>query len=277
MQQSSSGLLEEVGPIVKGEMEMDFSKVRAIVTGGASGLGEATVRHIAQNGGRAVIFDLNESRARSVMGDFGERQVEYFETDVTNALQVEENVEKAVEKLGAINLLVNCAGIGTPGKVVSKGKPLALDRFEKVIQVNLVGSFNVLRAVAAAMQTNEPNENGERGVIISTASVAAFEGQIGQAAYSASKGGIVSMTLPIARELARDGIRVMAIAPGLMKTPMFDGLPESAIASLSAAVPFPARLGRPAEYAKLVESIFENPLLNGEVIRLDGAIRMQPK
>lgn len=256
---------------------MDFSKVIAIVTGGASGLGEATVRHIAENGGRAVIFDLNEAHAQQVMADFDEGRVSYFKTDVTNALQVEENVKMAVSQLGTVNLLVNCAGIGTPGKVVSKGKPLALERFEQVIQVNLVGSFNVLRAVAAAMQHNEPNENGERGVIISTASVAAFEGQIGQAAYSASKGGIVSMTLPIAREFARDGIRVMAIAPGLMKTPMFDGLPESAIASLSATVPFPARLGHPAEYAKLVESIVENPLLNGEVIRLDGAIRMQPK
>lgn len=256
---------------------MDFSKVTAIVTGGASGLGEATVRHIAENGGRAIIFDLNEERAQQVMADFSEGQVSYVETDVTNALQVEKNVKLAADLLGQINLLVNCAGIGTPGKVVSKGQPLALERFEKVIQVNLVGSFNVLRAVAAAMQTNEPNENGERGVIISTASVAAFEGQIGQAAYSASKGGIVSMTLPIAREFARDGIRVMAIAPGLMKTPMFDGLPEAAIASLSATVPFPARLGHPAEYAKLVESIVENPLLNGEVIRLDGAIRMQPK
>lgn len=256
---------------------MDFSKVIAIVTGGASGLGEATVRHIAKSGGRAVIFDLNEAHAQQVMADFDEGRVSYFKTDVTNALQVEENVKMAVSQLGTVNLLVNCAGIGTPGKVVSKGKPLALERFEQVIQVNLVGSFNVLRAVAAAMQHNEPNENGERGVIISTASVAAFEGQIGQAAYSASKGGIVSMTLPIAREFARDGIRVMAIAPGLMKTPMFDGLPESAIASLSATVPFPARLGHPAEYAKLVESIVENPLLNGEVIRLDGAIRMQPK
>lgn len=256
---------------------MDFSKVKAIVTGGASGLGEATVRHIAENGGRAIIFDVNEARAQQVMADFEEGQVSYVETDVTDALQVEENVKIAASLLSQVNLLVNCAGIGTPGKVVSKGQPLALDRFEKVIQVNLIGSFNVLRVAAAAMQENAPNEDGERGVIISTASVAAFEGQIGQAAYSASKGGIVSMTLPIAREFARDGIRVMAIAPGLMKTPMFDGLPESAIESLSAAVPFPARLGKPSEYAKLVESIVENPLLNGEVIRLDGAIRMQPK
>lgn len=256
---------------------MDFSEVKAIVTGGASGLGEATVRHIASHGGRAVIFDLNEQRAQGVIDDFEEGHIRYFGTDVTDASQVEQNVARAVEIFGGINLVVNCAGIGTPGKVVSKGQPLALDRFEKVIQVNLIGSFNVLRVAAAAMQENAPNEDGERGVIISTASVAAFEGQIGQAAYSASKGGIVSMTLPIAREFARDGIRVMAIAPGLMKTPMFDGLPESAIESLSAAVPFPARLGKPSEYAKLVESIVENPLLNGEVIRLDGAIRMQPK
>ncbi|WP_341959792.1 SDR family NAD(P)-dependent oxidoreductase [Planococcus maritimus] len=256
---------------------MDFSKVKAIVTGGASGLGEATVRHIAESGGHAVIFDVNKERAQAVMADFDGGQVGYIETDVTNALQVEESVGLAVDQLGHINLLVNCAGIATPGKVVSKGQPLAFERFEKVIQVNLVGSFNVLRVVAAAMQENEPNEDGERGVIISTASVAAFEGQIGQAAYSASKGGIVSMTLPIARELARDGIRVLAIAPGLMETPMFEGLPESAIASLSATVPFPPRLGRPVEYAKLVKSIVDNPLLNGEVIRLDGAIRMQPK
>lgn len=256
---------------------MDFSKVRAIVTGGASGLGEATVRHIVERGCHAAIFDLNAERAQKVIGDYKEGKVLYFETDVTDALSVEKNVESAIEAFGSLNLLVNCAGIGTPGKVVSKGGPLALERFEQVIQVNLIGSFNVLRVAAAKMQQNEPNEEGERGVIISTASVAAFEGQIGQAAYSASKGGIVSMTLPIARELARDGIRVMAIAPGLMKTPMFDGLPEAAIASLSASVPFPARLGHPAEYAKLIESIVENPLLNGEVIRLDGAIRMQPK
>ncbi|MGB6407011.1 MAG: SDR family NAD(P)-dependent oxidoreductase, partial [Planococcus donghaensis] len=171
----------------------------------------------------------------------------------------------------------NCAGIGTPGKVLSKGTPIALDQFEKVIKVNLVGSFNVIRVAASVIQKNKPNEEGERGVIVSTASVAAYEGQIGQAAYSASKGGVVSMTLPIARELARDGIRVMAIAPGLMETPMVEGLPDSAIASLSAAVPFPQRLGKPNEFAQLVESIVTNPMLNGETIRLDGAIRMQPK
>lgn len=256
---------------------MDFSQVKAVVTGGASGLGEATVRRIAESGGKAAIFDLNAERANQLIEELGEESVVYMETDVTDAGQVERNVKTAVEQFGAVNLIVNCAGIGTPGKVLSKGTPIALDQFEKVIKVNLIGSFNVIRVAAAAMQKNEPNEEGERGVIISTASVAAYEGQIGQAAYSASKGGVVSMTLPIARELARDGIRVMAIAPGLMETPMVEGLPDAAIASLSAAVPFPARLGKPAEYAQLVESITENSMLNGETIRLDGAIRMQPK
>ena len=256
---------------------MEFSQVKAIITGGASGLGEATVRRIAESGGKAAIFDLNAERANQLIEELGEESVVYMETDVTDAGQVERNVKTAVEQFGAVNLIVNCAGIGTPGKVLSKGTPIALDQFEKVIKVNLIGSFNVIRVAAAAMQKNEPNEEGERGVIISTASVAAYEGQIGQAAYSASKGGVVSMTLPIARELARDGIRVMAIAPGLMETPMVEGLPDAAIASLSAAVPFPARLGKPAEYAQLVESITENSMLNGETIRLDGAIRMQPK
>lgn len=256
---------------------MEFSQVKAVVTGGASGLGEATVRRIAESGGKAAIFDLNAERAHKLIEELGEESVVYMETDVTDVGQVESNINAAVEQFGAINLIVNCAGIGTPGKVLSKGTPIALDQFEKVIKVNLIGSFNVIRIAAAAMQKNEPNEEGERGVIISTASVAAYEGQIGQAAYSASKGGVVSMTLPIARELARDGIRVMAIAPGLMETPMVEGLPDAAIASLSAAVPFPARLGKPAEYARLVESITENPMLNGETIRLDGAIRMQPK
>lgn len=256
---------------------MEFSQVKAVVTGGASGLGEATVRRIAESGGKAAIFDLNAERAHKLIEELGEESVVYMETDVTDGGQVESNINAAVEQFGAINLIVNCAGIGTPGKVLSKGTPIALDQFEKVIKVNLIGSFNVIRIAAAAMQKNEPNEEGERGVIISTASVAAYEGQIGQAAYSASKGGVVSMTLPIARELARDGIRVMAIAPGLMETPMVEGLPDAAIASLSAAVPFPARLGKPAEYAQLVESIAANPMLNGETIRLDGAIRMQPK
>lgn len=256
---------------------MEMKKVKAIITGGASGLGEATVRRIVECGGKAAIFDLNSEKATTLIEELGKASVWYAETDVTDAAQVEQQTAAVVERFGSVNLVVNCAGIGTPSKVVSKGHPQALEQFEKVIRINLIGSFNVLRVAAAAMQKNEPNENGERGVIISTSSVAAYEGQIGQAAYSASKGGIVSMTLPIAREFARDGIRVMAIAPGLMKTPMFDGLPEAAITSLESIVPFPARLGRPAEYAQLVESIIENPMLNGETIRLDGAIRMQPK
>lgn len=256
---------------------MKIQEMKAIVTGGASGLGEATVRRIVANGGKAAIFDLNEERAQQLMEELGNESVFYAKTDVADAAQVEANVAKVIEHFGALNAVVNCAGIGTPGKVVSKGEPIALGQFEKVIGINLIGTFNVIRVAAAAMQKNEPNAAGERGLIISTASVAAYEGQIGQAAYSASKGGIVSMTLPIARELARDGIRVMTIAPGLMQTPMFDGLPEAAIQSLSASVPFPARLGRPDEYAQLVQSIAENTMLNGEVIRLDGAIRMQPK
>lgn len=256
---------------------MKLAEMKAVVTGGASGLGEATVRRIAKAGGQAAIFDLNKQRAEALIEELGGNQVFYLETDVTNAKQVESNMAQVIERLGSVTAVINCAGIGTPGKVISKGEPMALEQFEKVISVNLVGSFNVIRIAAAAMQKNTPNGEGERGLIVSTASVAAYEGQIGQAAYSASKGGIVSMTLPIARELARDGIRVMAIAPGLMQTPMFDGLPEAVIASLSASVPFPARLGRPDEFAQLVESIAENTLLNGEVIRLDGAIRMQPK
>lgn len=256
---------------------MKLTEIKAVVTGGASGLGEAVVRRIAKAGGGAAIFDLNKERAQALIEELGEEQVFYIETDVTNAKQVESNMAQVVERFGSITAVVNCAGIGTPGKVVSKGEPMALEQFEKVIGVNLIGSFNVIRVAAAVMQKNEPNAEGERGLIISTASVAAYEGQIGQAAYSASKGGIVSMTLPIARELARDGIRVMTIAPGLMQTPMFDGLPEAAVESLSASVPFPSRLGRPAEFAQLVESIAENVMLNGEVIRLDGAIRMQPK
>ncbi|MDN7243318.1 3-hydroxyacyl-CoA dehydrogenase [Planococcus sp. N028] len=256
---------------------MKLADMKAIVTGGASGLGEATVRRIAERGGQVAIFDLNKERAEKLIEELGAETIVYFQTDVADARQVEENVAQVVAQFGSVNAVVNCAGIGTPRKVVSKNGPIPLEQFEKVIRINLVGSFNVIRVAAAAMQKNEPNEEGERGVIISTASVAAYEGQIGQAAYSASKGGIVSMTLPIAREFARDGIRIMAIAPGLMKTPMFDGLPEAAIESLSASVPFPARLGKPSEYAQLVESIAENTMLNGEVIRLDGAIRMQPK
>jgi NAD(P)-dependent dehydrogenase (short-subunit alcohol dehydrogenase family) len=256
---------------------MKTSEVIAIVTGGASGLGEATTRHLVEKGGKVAIFDLNDQRGQALVEELGYEQVIYFQTNVTDAQQVEQNVAQVVEHFGKINMLVSCAGIATPGKVVSQKGPLALERFEQVIQVNLIGTFNVLRVAAQAMQQNEPNDEGERGIIINTASVAAFEGQIGQVAYSASKGGVVGMTLPIAREFARDGIRVMAIAPGLIETPLFEGLPEPARTALAKSVPFPNRLGKPSEYAQLVESIVINPMLNGEVIRLDGAIRMQPK
>nr|WP_156476120.1 3-hydroxyacyl-CoA dehydrogenase [Sporosarcina psychrophila] len=256
---------------------MEMEKITAIVTGGASGLGEATVRRIVNAGGKAAIFDRNEERGQALARELGEESVLFLKTDVADAEEVEVNVASVKEKFGEVTAVVNCAGIATPGKVLSRSGPMVLDQFEQVIRVNLIGTFNVIRVAAAAMQGNEPNEEGERGVIVNTASVAAFEGQIGQVAYSASKGGVVGMTLPIARELAAFGIRVMTIAPGLVETPLFDGLPEAARNSLASMVPFPKRLGRPDEYAKLVESIFTNTLLNGEVIRLDGAIRMQPK
>ncbi|GAB3791137.1 SDR family NAD(P)-dependent oxidoreductase [Virgibacillus kimchii] len=256
---------------------MDLREIKAVVTGGASGLGEAVVRSVVSAGGKAVIFDINKDRAAQIITELGEESVGFFSTDVTNAEEVENNVKKAVEFLGSVNLLVNCAGIATPGKVLSRKGMMALSQFEKVVQVNLIGTFNVIRVVSSYMVENEENDQKERGVIINTASVAAFEGQIGQAAYSASKGGVASMTMPIAREFAGKGIRVMAIAPGLFETPMFATLPEPAKEELGKSVPFPNRLGMPVEYARLVESIVANPMLNGEVIRLDGAIRMQPK
>ena len=253
---------------------MNMQDIVAVVTGGASGLGEATVRRIVNAGGKAAIFDMNEERGTGLADELG---VIFLKTDVTNAEEVEVNMAAVKSSFGKVNVVVNCAGIATPGKVLSKGGPMQLNQFEQVIRVNLIGTFNVIRVAADAMQENVPNDEGERGVIINTASVAAFEGQIGQAAYSASKGGVASMTLPVARELARFGIRVMTIAPGLIETPMFAGLPKNAQDALASMVPFPKRLGRPDEYAKLVESIVTNTLLNGEVIRLDGAIRMQPK
>jgi len=244
-------------------------EVVAVVTGGASGLGEATVRHIVEQGGKSIIFDVNDER--------GQALVEELEENVTKEEDVATGLEQALAAFGHINVAVNCAGIADASKVISKRGIHALSLFEKIITVNLIGTFNVIRLVAEKMQRNEPNEDGQRGVIINTASVAAFDGQIGQAAYSASKGGVAAMTLPIARELAEFGVRVMTIAPGLVETPMFASLPEPARAALAQMTPFPKRLGKPSEYALLVESIIQNGLLNGEVIRLDGAIRMQPK
>jgi len=242
----------------------------ALVTGGASGLGAATAGMLMSAGARCVIADLKTG------ADPGDRGC-YARTDVTDPAQMQAAVATALDRFGSLDILVNCAGIGDPAKVIGKDGPMPLDVFSRIISINLVGAFNALRLAAAAMAGNDPGEQGERGVVINTASIAAFEGQIGQAAYAASKGGIVGMTLPIARELARYGIRVMTIAPGLFDTPLMAGLPEPARVSLGQSVPFPSRLGRPDEYAQLVRHIIENPMLNGSVIRLDGALRMAPR
>ena len=255
---------------------MQLAGSSALVTGGASGLGAATVRRLAGAGANVVIADVREDTGEALAGELGERTL-FAKTDVTDADSMGQAVRTAVARFGGLHILVNCAGIGIAERVLGKSGPHDLAAFNRVIQVNLIGSFNALRLAAAAMAENPPNDEGERGVIISTASVAAFEGQIGQAAYSASKGGIVGLTLPAARELARYGIRVLAIAPGLFDTPLLAGLPEAARASLGQQVPFPPRLGRPEEYAQLVQAIVENPMLNGETIRLDGAIRMSPR
>ncbi|WP_066308655.1 3-hydroxyacyl-CoA dehydrogenase [Bacillus sp. FJAT-29814] len=249
----------------------------AVVTGGASGLGEATVETIVENEGYVAIFDLQEDKGAALVEKFGSDRVLFIKTNVTSEEDVVNAINQTIEKFGAIHVLVNCAGIGVAEKTVGKEKPHGLGSFTRVIQINLIGTFNVIRLAAEKMAQNASNEEGERGVIINTASVAAFDGQMGQAAYSASKGGIVGMTLPIARDLSRHGIRVMTIAPGLIDTPLFAGAPEKVRQALGAMVPFPPRLGRPSEYAHLAKSIVENPLLNGETIRLDGAIRMQPK
>lgn len=255
---------------------MDIQNCVAFVTGGASGLGEATVRKIVSKGGKAVVADLSEERGSILKEELGE-SILFIKTDVTKEKDVSNALDKGIQTFGYINSVVNCAGIGVAQKVLNRKGPHSLADFSKVISINLIGSFNVIRLAAERMKDNEPNEEGERGVVVNTASVAAFDGQIGQAAYSASKGGIVGMTLPIAREFASFGVRVMTIAPGLFHTPMFDSLPVEARESLGKMVPFPSRLGYPEEYAQLVQSIIENPMLNGDTIRLDGAIRMQPK
>ncbi|GAA4447658.1 3-hydroxyacyl-CoA dehydrogenase [Nibrella saemangeumensis] len=259
---------------------MLLENATALVTGGASGLGEATVRQFAAGGANVVILDMNEERGKALADELGVN-VLFCRTDVSSETDVQAAIDLAVRAFGGVHIIVNCAGIAearkTIGKVGDTYGPHSLAAFEKTIRVNLIGTFNVIRLAAFAMEKNQPNEEGERGVIINTASVAAYDGQIGQAAYSASKGGIVGMTLPIARDLARTGIRVMTIAPGLFETPLLAALPEEARLSLGQQVPFPSRLGRPKEYALLARSIVENPMLNGEVIRLDGAIRMAPK
>ena len=255
---------------------MQLSGRTVMVTGGASGLGLATVEMVVAAGGHAVIVDVNEQAGAAAAERLGEA-VRFLKADVTSDADMQRAVDMALLTYGAVQGLVCAAGIAAAERVLPKDGVLPLERFTRVIQVNLIGTFNAIRLAAAAMAGNAPTEAGERGVIVTTASVAAFDGQIGQAAYSASKGGIVAMTLPIAREFARMGVRVMTIAPGTFDTPLMAGLPEEARQSLAHQVPFPSRLGRPPEYAALVRHIFENEMLNGEVVRLDGAIRMGPK
>jgi len=247
-----------------------------LVTGGASGLGFATAKMIVDNGGNAVILDVNAEAGEKAEVELGQK-VKFVKTEVANEAQVQHAIDITISHFAGIHGVANCAGVGPAMRVVGKNGPHSLDFFSKVININLIGTFNVIRLATNVMQNNQPNESGERGVIINTASVAAYDGQIGQAAYSASKGGIVAMTLPIARELARMGIRVMTIAPGIFETPLLASLPQEAQVSLGQQVPFPPRLGKPFEYANLVKHIIENVMLNGEVIRLDGAIRMNAK
>ncbi len=255
---------------------MDIAGKVFIVTGGASGLGEGSVRMLAREGGKVVIADVQADKGEALAKELGVGKASFVRCDVTQEADAKAAVAKAVS-MGKLMGLVNCAGIGPAAKTVGKEGAHSLDLFTKVIQINLIGSFNMIRLAAEAMCRNEPEATGERGVMISTASVAAYDGQIGQAAYSASKGGIVGMTLPIARDLARNGIRNMTIAPGIFGTPMLFSMPKEVQDALAASVPFPSRLGRPEDYAKLVQQIVTNDMLNGEVIRLDGAIRMAPK
>ncbi|HET6724681.1 MAG TPA: SDR family NAD(P)-dependent oxidoreductase [Gammaproteobacteria bacterium] len=255
---------------------MQFEKISAVVTGGASGLGLAVARRVIAAGGQAALLDVSDEQGRKTAGELGERAL-FIKTDVSSEDAVNTAVAQAREAFGEIRLAVSCAGILGAGRVLGRQGPMPSDFFAKVIHVNLIGTFNVAKAAAEAMQENAPNDDGERGLIVNTASVAAFEGQIGQAAYSASKGGVAAMALPLAREFARFGVRVMTIAPGTFETPMVAQMPEEVKDSLGKMVPFPSRLGKPDEYAALVAHICENAMLNGETIRLDGAIRMQPK
>ncbi len=247
----------------------------ALVVGGASGLGEATARRLHADGAAVVIADLNAEKGAALAGELGDR-ARFVEANVLEADQVEAAVAAATEG-GELRISVCCAGIGWAQRTVSKQGPHDLEIFSNVVKVNLIGTFNVLRLAAAAMVGNEPDDGGERGVCVNTASIAAFDGQVGQVAYSASKGGIVGLTLPAARDLAGRGVRVLTVAPGLFDTPLLAALPEDAREALGAGVPFPSRLGRPSEYAELVAAIIANPMLNGETIRLDGALRMPPK
>lgn len=255
---------------------MDLAKKTFLISGGGSGLGAATAKKLAGHGARVVLADVNEEAGKATAREIGDGAI-FVKTDVTSEEDVRAAVSTAVESFGGLHGAVNCAGVGDPGKILGKEGPHPLGLFEKVIRVNLIGTFNVLRLAAEAMAKNDPDDGGERGVIVNTASIAAYDGQIGQAAYASSKGGIVGLTLPAARELARHGIRVVTIAPGIFDTPLLAGLPEKARLSLGEQVPFPARLGQPEEYASLAHHIVTNRMLNGEVIRLDGALRMAPR
>jgi 3-hydroxyacyl-CoA dehydrogenase/3-hydroxy-2-methylbutyryl-CoA dehydrogenase len=245
----------------------------AVVTGGASGLGEACVRNLANHGAKVSILDFAEDRGQKVASELGDAVI-FCMADITDEGNVQAAINKTVEAFGAIHVAVNCAGVGFPAKVLGKEGPLRMDQFNRVVQINLMGTMNVIRLAAEKMVANAPNEDGEKGVVINTASVAAFDGQVGQAAYSASKAGVVGMTLPIAREFSDYGIRVMTIAPGIFNTPMLNDLSEKVKEALNKMIPFPKRLGKPDEFSGLVQHIIENPMLNGEVIRLDGALRM---
>ena len=255
---------------------MDIKNNTIIVTGGASGLGEATAEMVVAQGGHVVIADMNHEAGEALAAKLG-TNARFIERDVTNEEHAQATIALAQTDFGGLQGLINCAGIAIGEKTIGKNGPHRLETFARVININLIGSFNMLRIAADVMSKQEPNSDGERGVLINTASVAAFDGQIGQVAYAASKGGIAGMTLPIARDLSRSGIRIMTIAPGIFETAMLMGMPQDVQDSLGKQVPFPSRLGRPHEYAQLVQSIFSNVMLNGETIRLDGAIRMTPK
>jgi len=255
---------------------MKLANARAVITGGASGLGLAVARRVVEAGGRATLLDIQKDAgdaAAAALGDAGT----FTQCDVTDEAAVDAAVRAAAVRMGGLTLAVACAGVGTPGKLLGRDGPMSAEFFRRVLTINTVGTFNLSRVAADLMQHNEPEASAERGLIVHTASVAAYDGQIGQVAYSASKAAVIGMVLPMARELARYGIRVMAIAPGLFATPMLAGLPQEAQDSLGAQVPFPPRLGKPEEFADLVAALYGNPMLNGEAIRLDGAIRMQPR